>query len=129
MVQSAAAGDAERRYQHFVVLVLPEIRWIDQVLPGNQLEPIQDRLVPRGIAQAVLGNMQVHRPDMGRIEMTVFDRRLPRIFGNGDQHRGAPRRIDKGAVALRHVGLGKELRIGFILQIVDDETVGTPSSK
>ena len=48
--QTAAAGYPERRQQHLVVLVLPEIRRIDQVLSRCKLEPAQDRLIPRRIA-------------------------------------------------------------------------------
>jgi hypothetical protein len=58
------------------VFVLPEIRRINQVLPGSSWS--RSRIdSSRGIAQAVLRNMQGHRLDMGRIETTVFDRRLP----------------------------------------------------
>ena len=67
-----------------MILVLPEIRWIDQVFPRHQLKPVQDGFVALCIAQAVLRNMQVNGLDASGIELAFRDGRVSRVVGNSD---------------------------------------------
>ena len=92
---------------------------VPHIFPSNEFKPINDPLVFLGVTQAVLGDLQMDRPDPCGVQAALFDGFPPRKIGNRRKHRRAFACLYEGAPSFDHVFGRKKFRVSFVLQVIN----------